>query len=855
MVKIKKVPNRVRDVGRKYVSGWDKKKKKKTTEVFLSKQKGALHNFFKRSRPESETIITSSEANVEAVTVEADSEHTENTVVDVEGEENESNDLTLTGDQHVALGDDEQNVVLDPTTNLNDPAMWPENMEKSCIDYLLQKGPPPITLDSFPKNKNGRHFSKVHCKRKISNGETILRPWLIYSVSADKIYCFYCRLMGKQKSSFVNEGFNQWQSCTTRLAEHEKSYGHLDAMSSCCEAGARLSKKKGIDNIRQELIHSETKRWNQVFQRLVAIVQFLAERNLSFRGSVERIGEPSNGNFLGLVELLSKFDPVMEEHIRRVTDEEIHDHYLGKRIQNELITVLADAVVNAILRDIKNAMYFSVILDCTPDISHIEQMSLTIRYVSDGVNVEKSVAVHEHFIEFIPVESTTGEDLCDVLVNELQRLGLNVQNIRGQGYDNGANMKGVSSGVQKRILDINSRAFFTPCACHNYNLVVADMAKTCPDALTFFGIVQRVYTIFSASTKRWSLLKKYVSNLSLKPLCATRWESRIDSVKALRYQLPDVCDALDELADETDDAMIKSEAETLYETLTQFKFLVSLVLWYDVLFEVNLASKELQGETVHLSTAMDSFNNLMTWLKKVRVDGFSQILVAAKELAEEMEVVAIFPDRRQKKRKRNYDELAEDFTPANAEDDYRINCFNRIVDTAITSLQPRFEQLKSNHNLFGFLVNFKNLQRDDLRKLADSLEKALTSSTDQSADICGRELSDEMESLRRTLPDTLKTPVEILAFLSANERYTAFPNYFVALRIFLTIPVTVASGERSFSRLKLIRNYLRSTIHQDRLNNLAILAIERDIGRQQDFDDILHDFATRKARKVKLLES
>ena len=200
MVKIKKVPNRVRDVGRKYVSGWDKKKKKKTTEVFLSKQKGALHNFFKRSRPESETIITSSEANVEAVTVEADSEHTENTVVDVEGEENESNDLTLTGDQHVALGDDEQNVVLDPTTNLNDPAMWPENMEKSCIDYLLQKGPPPITLDSFPKNKNGRHFSKVHCKRKISNGETILRPWLIYSVSADKIYCFYCRLMGKQKA-------------------------------------------------------------------------------------------------------------------------------------------------------------------------------------------------------------------------------------------------------------------------------------------------------------------------------------------------------------------------------------------------------------------------------------------------------------------------------------------------------------------------------------------------------------------------------------------------------------------------------------------------------------------------------
>ena len=180
--------------------------------------------------------------------------------------------------------------------------------------------------------------------------------------------------------------------------------------------------------------------------------------HLDFRGSIERIGEPSNGNFLGLVEILAKFDPVMGEHLRRVTN--VHYHYLGKWIQNELITVVADAVVNAILQDIRNAMYFSVILDCTPDISHKEQMPLTIRYVSDGVNVEKPVAVHERFIKFLPVESTTGQDLCDVLVNELEKLELNVQNISGQGYENGANMKGAHSGVQKRILNITSRTFF-----------------------------------------------------------------------------------------------------------------------------------------------------------------------------------------------------------------------------------------------------------------------------------------------------------------------------------------------------------------------------------------------------------
>ena len=109
-----------------------------------------------------------------------------------------------------------------------------------------------------------------------------------------------------------------------------------------------------------------------------------------------------------------------------VTNAEIHSYYLGKKIPNKLITVVADAVVNAILRDIKNAMYFLVILDCTPGINYKEQMSLTIWYVLDGVTVEESLALQKRFIEFLPVKSTTEQDLCDVLVNELKKLELNV---------------------------------------------------------------------------------------------------------------------------------------------------------------------------------------------------------------------------------------------------------------------------------------------------------------------------------------------------------------------------------------------------------------------------------------------
>ena len=66
----------------------------------------------------------------------------------------------------------------------------------------------------------------------------------------------------------------------------------------------------------------------------------------------------------------------------------------------------------------------------------------------------------------------------------------------------------------------------------------------------------------------------------------------------------------------------------------------------------------------------------------------------------------------------------------------------------------------------------------------------------------------------------------------------AFPHTTVALRIWLTLPVTVASGERSFSKLKLIKTYLRSTMTQERLTNFAILSIEQDVAKTLDYSQL-----------------
>jgi len=117
-------------------------------------------------------------------------------------------------------------------------------------------------------------------------------------------------------------------------------------------------------------------------------------------------------------------------------------------------------------------------------------------------------------------------------------------------------------------------------------------------------------------------------------------------------------------------------------------------------------------------------------------------------------------------------------------------------------------------------------------------------------DIDGIALSDELKTLSNIIPDNSTSPLEVLRFIHSNGLHETLPNANIALRILLTVPVTVASGERSFSRLKLIKTYLRSTMTQERLVGLALLSIEPDVADSLDYSTLLTSFASAKSRKV-----
>ena len=91
------------------------------------------------------------------------------------------------------------------------------------------------------------------------------------------------------------------------------------------------------------------------------------------------------------------------------------------------------------------------------------------------------------------------------------------------------------------------------------------------------------------------------------------------------------------------------------------------------------------------------------------------------------------------------------------------------------------------------------------------------------------------------------SPINVLNYI---KRLESFPNACITFRILLTIPVTVASTKRSFSKLKLIKSYLRTNMLHERLGGLAMLSIKNEMLVELECKNLISNFASQKARKI-----
>lgn len=352
----------------------------------------------------------------------------------------------------------------------------------------------------FQFSSVGRRFSTFHKYRELPNGSQIERDWLVYSPSKEAIFCFVCRLFGSNindADNFNKMGFNDWKNSGRSIQCHEHSKQHQEHYLTF----RRIAKQAGsIESSLLSGLEIEMDYWRRILNRIVSVVKFLGSRGLSFRGSNQRIGSNQNGNYLGTLELLSEYDPLLSTHISQYGNKgRGRASYLSANICDEFTFLIAQRIEKQILTELKDAKYYALSVDSTPDVSHTDQMAICLRYVKSGKPVER-------FICFTPIEDHTANHMAETIFKIFDDKSINIMDCRGQSYDN-ANMAGCYNGLQAKITNVNKFATFVPCAAHSLQLVGKNAAASISRVTAFFDTIESLYSFFVHSSFRWNKLK------------------------------------------------------------------------------------------------------------------------------------------------------------------------------------------------------------------------------------------------------------------------------------------------------------------------------------------------------------
>ena len=202
---------------RKYVSGYEKLKKKRRLEKLVQSQKGALDKFVTTSKKD---IDLNEELVIEQPSLnELNNEETVNEINNIEDDKNKNADKV-----------DVENLFV--PNNIYDPGRW-ENVDTKLRDLLVEKGPIRENNITFPKDENSRHFSTAFYVKMLTNGEKHDRKWLIYSKDFNKVYCFCCKLFNTScsKNQLNDEGTRDWKNLSFKLKSYETTIEHITNMN------------------------------------------------------------------------------------------------------------------------------------------------------------------------------------------------------------------------------------------------------------------------------------------------------------------------------------------------------------------------------------------------------------------------------------------------------------------------------------------------------------------------------------------------------------------------------------------------------------------------------------------------
>lgn len=700
----------------------------------------------------------------------------------------------------------------------------------------------------FPKT-NGRSFRYDWLERY---------EWLCYSPSLDGGFCLPCVLFGdnfKDKASKISNLFSQplrrWTDASKMLKRHDgkESDGkmsfhglnglHASTFPVYSAFKSNMSgKTKGINVIIDSKVKKEVEGNRAKLSSITDTVLTCGRLGLAFRGHRDDGHyHPETGNFSAggvgnFVELLNfrvrAGDKVLEDHLNSCGRNQT---YISKTSQNKLIKCCGEVITDKIISDLKASRFYSVIADEARDISNTEQMSLVLRFIDQNMDIR------EEFVGFLPCKwGLKGEQLAKVVLDALGNLGLSIADCRGQGYDGAGAVAGHINGMAAHLRRLNDKALFTHCYSHRLNLAICESINIM-DVKSMLNRVKKVSDFFNISPTRQIPLEKNIDlhgSLSagrkkkLIDVCRTRWVERIDGLDTFQQLLIPVFKTLREMkknVDKDHSLNVSSDASELLDLLEKFDFVVALVICRNVFDSTIGVTQLLQGKSIDIMDGLHLITSLKTFVVNVRnsIDKYHDTWYEESlALARELDIDEAKPRT-----------VGRQTTRANVPYKTTSEYYKRIfsiplVDHLNSALKARFNTDSVNvynglsivpYKMISLLNNGMNW-KEKFKVVSNFYHDDLPNPLALDSEILLWETY--WVDYEGTIPDSISATLKALKF-------EGFENIKIILRILGTLTITSCECERSFSVLRELKNYKRSTMVSERLNGLAMMRVHQEI--------------------------
>ncbi|XP_025192782.1 zinc finger MYM-type protein 1-like isoform X2 [Melanaphis sacchari] len=714
----------------------------------------------------------------------------------------------------------------------------PENVQSSEYEINCDRDPGRNFKNAYnllcsglgPYQPTDCDFPKVN-GRKFRIEWYVKYPWLEYSPSQNSVFCFYCRALPSAScdQAFITNGFKSWKKMNEYSTNHSKSFGHKESLTKY--AGLKSAIKHGNVISKIDSNHKKVVKENREYIKcLLETLLYCAYQGIPIRGHRENEDSENMGNFLELMKLRAKDNNILDRYFLQ---KEKSFRYVTGTYTNEFISLMAAFVTKNIIKDIQLAGIYSILIDETQDLARHEQVSFIIRYVDGNLNP------HEVFIGFYRTARTDGECLTNLIKVVLNSYNLRIEDLRGQCYDGAASMRGSYNGVQAKIRTENPLAFYVHCHAHILNLCLVDLAKQVSYVRNTFGTLKALHNFIGASSKRYEIFEQIrikmgdkIGPKTLKSLSDTRWSCRIDALDSVLSNFTVILKTLEDISEQ--DSIYGSDASSLLFSISNFEFVFCIVFLNDVMRETNILSKYLQSPNINYANVNTMTLQTVAILNEHRsVTEFDKTWNKAMKITKKNNISSPKLPRKRTIPLKLGGGQVNSTNIISVQDMYKINIYYIVLDIVIKEIQDRFKEND---------LNILQAMKDVI--ISEKPENNSIKLVCETYNLDFNEVTIELAMFNRmfkTKYDEFNINNKIV-YLLCGDIQIGFTNYTKIIKIFLTIPTNTSSCERTFSCLKRLKSYLRTSMGQERLSGLALLQIQREV--PIDFDKVIDEFVS-----------